>query len=42
MDYYAVLEISPDSSVDEIRKAYHKMALRYHPDKCQEEGSEEK
>ena len=32
LDYYAVLEVEPDSSDDHIKKAYRKLALRYHPD----------
>ena len=30
---YKILEISPDASVDEIKKAYREMAKKYHPDK---------
>jgi molecular chaperone DnaJ len=33
VDYYAALEISRDASADEIKKAYRKKALQYHPDK---------
>lgn len=32
-DYYEVLEVAKDASADEIKKAYRKKAIQYHPDK---------
>ena len=32
-DYYEVLGLKKGASEDEIKKAFRKMAMKYHPDK---------
>ena len=35
IDYYAALEVSPLASDEEIKKAYRRLVLKYHPDQNQ-------
>jgi molecular chaperone DnaJ len=32
-DYYALLEVPRDASADDLKKAYRKLAMKYHPDR---------
>lgn len=41
-DYYQVLGVSRDANQDELKRAYRRMARKYHPDVNQEAGAEDK
>ncbi|XP_045624123.1 dnaJ homolog subfamily B member 9 isoform X3 [Procambarus clarkii] len=41
-DFYEVLEVKRDASEKEIKKAFRKLAIQYHPDKNKEKGAEAK
>lgn len=38
--YYRILEVSPDAPEDTVKKAYRRMAMRFHPDKVNGKGVE--
>src|SRR5215212_6671438 len=41
-DYYATLAVEKTASADEIKKAYRKLARKYHPDVSKEKDAKEK
>lgn len=41
-DYYTILNIKRDAPQDEVKRAYRKLARKYHPDISKEEGAEAK
>ena len=41
-DYYDILGVSKDASEKDIKRAYRRLAAKYHPDVNHEPGAEEK
>eukprot|EP00428_Durinskia_dybowskii_P067867 CAMPEP_0170363264 /NCGR_PEP_ID=MMETSP0117_2-20130122/4766_1 /TAXON_ID=400756 /ORGANISM="Durinskia baltica, Strain CSIRO CS-38" /LENGTH=131 /DNA_ID=CAMNT_0010617723 /DNA_START=62 /DNA_END=457 /DNA_ORIENTATION=- len=40
IDYYEILEIEPDADYNEVKAAYHRLALKYHPDKSTDQQND--
>ena len=39
LDYYALLKVPRDAPADDVQRAFHRFAAKYHPDKHVAEGA---
>ncbi|WP_159308910.1 DnaJ domain-containing protein, partial [Spiribacter roseus] len=40
-DYYEILEVSKNASESDLKKAYRRLAMKYHPDRNPDDGDAE-
>jgi curved DNA-binding protein CbpA len=41
LDYYTLLQVEQDASADQVRRAFHRFAAKYHPDRFLGAGAEQ-